>query len=67
MISKENGSSFRIGVFPPEESPKVRPTQEQMQKALKDAMKDFLEIDLPELEKKYHSDRTDLSKILINK
>jgi len=67
MISKEKESSFKIGVFPPKEPPKVRPTQEQMQKAITDAMKDFREIDLPALKKKYNTDGSALSKIIVNK
>ncbi len=45
----------------------MRPTQEQMKKALDDAMRDFREIDLPALEKKYRIDGPALSKIIIKK
>lgn len=53
MISKENKEIPIASKNFPEKSSGVKPTQKQLKKALDDATRDFREIDLPELEKKY--------------
>jgi hypothetical protein len=62
-MSKENGSFIKLDEFPPKYPSKVKPTQEQMQTALKEAVKDFIELDLPRLEKPI----TKVENLLINK
>lgn len=51
IISKENGSFIKLDESPPKYPSKVKPTQEQMQTALKKAVEDFRDLDLPGLEK----------------
>ncbi len=64
--SKERDFSIKLDEFPPKKPREIKPTKGQMNNAVKSAMKDFREIDLPKLERQYPPITGDTLKQVIN-
>lgn len=66
LISKENKEVLIAPTNFPEKPPKIRPTKKQIEETLNKTMKDFREIDIPRLRKKFPPPDGDTLKIVIN-
>jgi len=64
--SKEKEFTIKLDEFPPKKSVGIKPTKGQMRNAIKSAMRDYREIDIPSLEKQYPPITGDTLKQVIN-